>query len=186
MALCGQYHNPWGFHAMASPSVIEHHADQLRRFGVRRPLPPHDGAQQRTVEEPVGVTVCSGKYQEAVAHAVQVAAAAAPGPQHGCVGHTPRICVPPLDQRSRRSRSGGGPCGLAVQVPPLRRSVELRTGCDQHYATKRCLQLHYLANASSTGPGSGTLRCGAASERGPARSRRDQAVGRLHGISEDV
>ena len=38
-----------------------------------------DGAQERTVEEPVGVTVCSGKYQEAVAHAVQVAAAAAPG-----------------------------------------------------------------------------------------------------------
>ena len=103
------------------------------------------------MEEPVGVTVCSRKYQEAVAHAVQVAAAAAPGPQHGCVGHTPRICVPPLDRRSRRSRSGGGPCGLAVRVPPLRRSVELRTGCDQRYATKRCLQLHYLTNASSTG-----------------------------------
>ena len=31
------------------------------------------------MEELVGVTVCSGKYQEAVAHAVQVAAAAAPG-----------------------------------------------------------------------------------------------------------
>ena len=108
------------------------------------------------MEELVGVTVCSGKYQEAVAHAVQVDAAAAPGPQHGCVGHTPRICVPPLDRRSRRSRSGGGPCGLAVQVPPLRRSVELRTGCDQRYATRRCLQLHYLANASSTGPRSGT------------------------------
>ena len=72
--------------------------------------------------------------------------------------------------------SEGGPCGLAVRVPPLRRSVELRTGCDQRYATKRCLQLHYLANASSTGPRSGTLCCGPASERGPARSRRDQAV----------
>ena len=38
---------------------------------------------------------------------------------------------------------------------------ELRAGCEQRYATKRCLQLHYLANASSTGPRSGTLRCGA-------------------------
>ena len=37
---CGQFQNPRGLHAMASPSVIEHHADQLRRFGVRRPLPP--------------------------------------------------------------------------------------------------------------------------------------------------
>ena len=49
---------------------------------------------------------------------------------------------------------------------------ELRAGCEQRYATKRCLQLHYLVNASSTGPRSGTLRCGAASERGPAKIRR--------------
>lgn len=53
---------------------------------------------------------------------------------------------------------------------------ELRAGCEQRYATKRCLQLHYLANASSTGPRSGTLRCGAASERGPAWSSKNQAV----------
>ena len=159
--------------AGAGGRQLLHDAPLLRRDHDQQVV---DGAQERTVEEPVGVTVCSGKYQEAVAHAVQVAAAAAPGPQHGCVGHTPRICVPPLDRRSRRSRSGGGPCGLAVRVPPLRRSVELRTGCDQRYATKRCLQLHYLANASSTGPRSGTLRCGAALERGPARSSRDQAV----------
>ena len=53
---------------------------------------------------------------------------------------------------------------------------ELRAGCEQRYATKRCLQLHYLANASSTGPRSGTLRCGAASERGQAHSAIDQAV----------
>ena len=112
------------------------------------------------MEELVGVTVCSGKYQEAVAHAVQVDAAAAPGPQHGCVGHTPRICVPPLDRRSRRSRSGGGPCGLAVRLPPLRRSVKLRTGYDQRYTTRRCLQLHFLANASSTGPGSALFAAG--------------------------
>eukprot|EP01045_Picozoa_sp_COSAG04_P019691 COSAG04_NODE_1938_length_5175_cov_178.678093_6_plen_94_part_00 len=52
---------------------------------------------------------------------------------------------------------------------------ELRAGCDQRYATKRCLQLHYLANASSTGPGSGTLRCGLRGGFG-ARSSRDQAV----------
>ena len=159
--------------AGAGGRQLLHDAPVLRRDHDQQVV---DGAQERTVEEPVGVTVCSGKYQEAVAHAVQVAAAAAPGPQHGCVGHTPRICVPPLDRRSRRSRSGGGPCGLAVRVPPLRRSVELRTGCDQRYTTKRCLQLHYLANASSTGPRSGTLRCGPASERGPARSSRDQAV----------
>ena len=53
---------------------------------------------------------------------------------------------------------------------------ELRTGCEQRYATKRCLQLHYLANASSTGPRSGTLRCGPTSERGPAWSSKNQAV----------
>ena len=53
---------------------------------------------------------------------------------------------------------------------------ELRAGCEQRYATKRCLQLHYLVNASSTGPRSGTLRCGATSERGPAWSSKNQAV----------
>ena len=53
---------------------------------------------------------------------------------------------------------------------------ELRAGCEQRYATKRCLQLHYLANASSTGPRSGTLRCGAASERGQADSAIDQSI----------
>ena len=159
--------------AGAGGRQLLHDAPVLRRDHDQQVV---DGAQERTVEEPVGAIVCSRKYQEAVAHAVQVAAAAAPRPQHGCVGHTPRICVPPLDRRSRRSRSGGGPCGLAVRVPPLRRSVELRTGCDQRYATKRCLQLHYLANASSTGPLSGTLRCGAASERGQADSAIDQAV----------
>ena len=58
---------------------------------------------------------------------------------------------------------------------------ELRTGCEQRYATKRCLQLHYLANASSTGPRSGTLRCGATSERperGPAKITRGEFEGR--------
>ena len=57
---------------------------------------------------------------------------------------------------------------------------ELRTGCEQRYATKRCLQLHYLANASSTGPRSGTLRCGPTSERGPAWSSKNQAVPSEH------
>ena len=154
--------------AGAGGRQLLHDAPLLRRDHDQQVV---DGAQERTVEEPVGVTVCSRKYQEAVAHAVQVDAAAAPGPQHGCVGHTPRICVPPLDRRSRRSRSGSAPCGLAVRVPPLRRSVKLRTGYDQRYTTKRCLQLHFLANASSTGPGSGTLRCGAASMTFGARSR---------------
>ena len=58
---------------------------------------------------------------------------------------------------------------------------ELRTGCEQRYATKRCLQLHYLANASSTGPRSGTLRCGPTSERGPAKIRRWALQGRIGG-----
>ena len=155
--------------AGAGGRKLLHGAPLLRRDHDQQVV---DGAQERTMEEPVGAIVCSRKYQEAVAHAVQVDAAAAPGPQHGCVGHTPRICVPPLDRRSRRSRSGGGPCGLAVRLPPLRRSAELRTGCDQRYTTKRYLQLHYLANASSTGPRSGTLRCGPTSERGPAKIRR--------------
>ena len=35
---------------------------------------------------------------------------------------------------------------------------ELRAGCDQRYAAKRCLQLHYLVNASNTGPRSGNHR----------------------------
>eukprot|EP01045_Picozoa_sp_COSAG04_P002635 COSAG04_NODE_98_length_26386_cov_21.212729_9_plen_82_part_00 len=76
------------------------------------------------MEELVGVTVCSGKYQEAVAHVVQVAAAAAPGPQHGCVGHTPRICVPPLDQRSRPEqiwrRAMWAGCSGAAAAPQRR------------------------------------------------------------------
>ena len=55
---------------------LKHNAPVLRRDHDQQVV---DGAQERTVEEPVGVTVCSGKYQEAVAHAVQVAAAAAPG-----------------------------------------------------------------------------------------------------------
>ena len=59
---------------------------------------------------------------------------------------------------------------------------ELRTGCEQRYATKRCLQLHYLANASSTGPRSGTLRCGPTSERGPAWSSKNQAVLQLPAV----
>ena len=67
---------------------------------------------------------------------------------------------------------------------------ELRAGCEQRYATKRCLQLHYLVNASSTGPRSGTLRCGATSERGPAWSSKNQAVDaeaaepEEHGVAE--
>ena len=159
--------------AGAGGRQLLHGAPLLRRDHDQQVV---DGAQQRTMEELVGAIVCSGKYQEAVAHVVQVAAAAAPGPQHGCVGHTRAYGCRRWTGGAGRSRSGDGPCGLAVRVPPLRRSVELRTGCDQRYTTKRCLQLHYLANASSTGPRSGTLRCGAALERGPARSSRDQAV----------
>ena len=111
--------------AGAGGRQLLHGAPLLRRDHDQQVV---DGAQERTVEELVGVTVCSGKYQEAVAHAVQVDAAAAPGPQHGCVGHTPRICVPPLDGGAGRSRSGGGPFGLAVRVPPLRRSGRAADG----------------------------------------------------------
>ena len=148
-----------------------HDAPVLRRDHDQQVV---DGAQERTVEEPVGVTVCSGKYQEAVAHAVQVAAAAAPGYSMAVSATRRAYACRRWTGGAGRSRSGGGPCGLAVRVPPLRRSVELRAGCDQRYATKRCLQLHYLANASSTGPRSGTLRCGRLRSevpRGPAEIR---------------
>ena len=74
------------------------------------------------MEELVGAIVCSGKYQEAVAHVVQVAAAAAPGPQHGCVGHT-RAWLPPLDREPpeqiwRRAVWAG--CSGAAAAPQRR------------------------------------------------------------------
>ena len=156
--------------AGAGGRQLLHDAPVLRRDHDQQVV---GGAQERTVEELVGVTVCSGKYQEAVAHAVQVAAAAAPGPQHGCVGHTHAYGCRRWTGGAGRSRSGSWPSGLAARVCRRCAAVdELRAGCDQRYATKRCLQLHYLANASSTGPRSGTLRCGATSERGPAKIRR--------------
>ena len=111
--------------AGAGGRQLLHGAPLLRRDHDQQVV---DGAQQRTMEELVGAIVCSGKYQEAVAHVVQVAAAAAPGPQHGCVGHTRAYGCRRWTGGAGRSRSGDGPCGLAVRVPPLRRSGRAADG----------------------------------------------------------
>ena len=115
--------------AGAGGRQLLHDAPVLRRDHDQQVV---DGAQERTVEEPVGAIVCSRKYQEAVAHAVQVAAAAAPGPQHGCVGHTPRIlyacrrCTtlrvrqPPLLQLDF--------CGTSLRSRPAAKSAAARAG----------------------------------------------------------